>query len=84
MAVDTYFVLISNLESSQKPSSNIFLFFCLSKPYLSLVGYVTLSSCLTSIAFASMVQSFEKKKKKSKLSILVVGCVHVFCHMVSS
>lgn len=82
MTVDTYFVLISNLESSQKPSSNIFLFFCLNKPYLSLVGYVTLSSCLTSIAFASRVQSFGKKK--SKLSILVVGCVHVFCHMVSS
>lgn len=84
MTLDTYFVRISNLESSQKPSSNIFLFFCLNKLYLSLMGYVT--SCLTSIVFASVVQSFGKKKRKkekSKPSILVIGYVNGFCHMVS-
>lgn len=66
MTVDTYFVLISNLESSQKPSPSIFLFFCLKKLFLSLMGYVTLSSCLTSIAFASTVQSFGGKTQKKK------------------
>lgn len=65
MTVDTYFVLISNLASSQKPSSNIFLFFCLNKLYVSLMGYIT--SCLTSIGFTSMVQSFGKKQKKRKI-----------------
>lgn len=77
MTLDTYFVRISNLESSQKPSSNIFLFFCLNKLYLSLMGYVT--SCLTSTVFASVVQSFGKKEK-SKRSILVIGYVNGFCH----
>lgn len=69
MTLDTYFVRISNLESSQKPSSNIFLFFCLNKLYLSLMGYVT--SCLTSIVFASVVQSFGKKKERKKNPNLV-------------
>lgn len=86
----TFFVLVSNLGSSQKLLPNIFIFFHLNKCYLCLIGFVTRICHLVRFVLVLLPQFNLLKKPQNnnnktnpKLNVLVVGCYNVFCYMVS-